>query len=174
VTSKPNYAEWHEQRTGSWKGVSLEDRFWSRVHPDPNTGCWLWGGSPISGGYGVLSRTINGKSRPIRATHVSLMLHGRPVPAGMEACHTCNFPPCVNPDHLFVGTHKENMEHCAASGRFVTAPGWHGPRQRRLICLRGHRVEGDNVYFISGKYPRTGCRACRSINGLRARAKANG
>jgi len=92
---------------------TLAERFWDFVYPEPNTGCWLWGGSVDSSGYGVLRVGGLGK----RATHLSLELHGIKRGAGLHALHRCDMPPCVNPEHLFVGTHKDNMRDRAAKGR---------------------------------------------------------
>jgi hypothetical protein len=43
-----------------------------------------------------------------------------PIPDDMGICHRCDTPPCVNPDHLFLGTQKDNMADCAAKGRLAT------------------------------------------------------
>lgn len=86
----------------------IEQRFWRFVSPEPNTGCWLWDGSWWKG-YGTISNRL--------ATHVSLELHGRPRPVGMQACHHCDVPACVNPEHLYWGDDKQNRADMFRRGR---------------------------------------------------------
>jgi hypothetical protein len=88
------------------------DAFWSRVAKQPD-GCWLWQGSKSRSGYGVA--IFDGRGS--RATWISWLLHNGPVPRGMFMLHKCDNPPCVNPEHLFVGTGADNMRAMAAKGR---------------------------------------------------------
>lgn len=97
---------------------SVEQRFWNKV--SKSEGCWLWTAGHDQKGYGIFY--FGHKNE--RASHVSLILAGRSVPAGMDVCHTCDNPPCVRPDHLFIGTRSDNMKDCASKGRlnFQTNP----------------------------------------------------
>lgn len=108
----------------SGKPVPLEPRFYSRVSPEPNTGCWLWTGAVNDSGYGVIA--VGGRQR--RATFAALVLHGRTPEAGVYVLHRCDQPACVNPDHLFTGTQLDNMKDCVSKGRMPSGPGL--PRAR--------------------------------------------
>lgn len=93
--------------------MSIRSRFDTGYKVDPDTGCWLWTKLVDRDGYGRL--TI--EHIPRLAHRVSWQLHNGPVPDGICVCHRCDVPGCVNPDHLFTGTHDDNMGDMAAKGR---------------------------------------------------------
>ena len=83
--------------------------------PEPNTGCWLWLLGQNGGGYGVL---WVGAGRPKLAHRFVLaFVIGRELARHEHACHRCDQPACVNPAHLFVGSHADNMRDMGRKGR---------------------------------------------------------
>lgn len=92
---------------------SLEDAFWHHVEPAPWDSCWEWVGARATFGYG----TMGYSNRQWLAHRASWIIHFGPIPDGMEVCHTCDNPSCVNPYHLFLGSHLDNMRDMATKGR---------------------------------------------------------
>lgn len=91
----------------------IHERLWDRV--DKTENCWLWKGAVNDRGYGLIGAGKKGKLRYVH--RVSYEKHNGPIEAGKEVCHSCDTPHCVNPAHLFLGTHRENMEDMARKGR---------------------------------------------------------
>ena len=88
-------------------------RFWSKVQRAGPDECWLWQGGCSDGGYGQFDRD----GRKIGAHRVAYeAIHGA-IPRGSVVRHKCDNPRCVNPRHLLVGTHQDNMDDRTARGR---------------------------------------------------------
>jgi hypothetical protein len=93
-------------------------RFWSKV--SKSDGCWTWAASKRHKGYGAFV-WADGSGAVIqgRAHRFSWELHNGPVPAGKCVLHRCDNPPCVRPDHLFIGSKAENNSDMRRKGRAV-------------------------------------------------------
>lgn len=110
--------------------------------PEPNSGCWIWLGTVDGKGYGVTA----GKKRyghQIASRYSYDAYKGSPD--GMQVCHKCDNPPCVNPDHLFLGTAKDNYDDMVRKGRKV------------VVYVRGERhgkskLTEDDVRWIRANY----------------------
>jgi hypothetical protein len=117
---KEHYQEFLRNGTiKSYERDPIEIRFKSKYKVDLNTDCWNWTASKDDCGYGYFLKD----GRPHRAHRISYEFHKGPIPEGIEVCHTCDNPPCVNPDHLFLGTHKVNMGDMVNKGRSKGTPG---------------------------------------------------
>lgn len=98
--------------------ISREKSFNSKIVKDQN-GCWIWIGHRDKDGYGVMAWGGRG-SQPIRAHRFSYERNKGKIPEGMYVCHSCDCPSCINPDHLWLGTAKENYNDSKNKKRNTT------------------------------------------------------
>jgi hypothetical protein len=98
---------------------SMADYLSQRAIWVPPATCWLWDRAVDLGGYGVFSRKIPRSRRGVmfRAHRVSYETFVGPIAPGLDVCHRCDTPCCINPDHLFLGTRLENMADMKSKGR---------------------------------------------------------
>lgn len=108
--------------------ITIEDKLRSYSKVDETTGCWIWKKGKNNKGYGTVA--IGGDQKAY-AHRVSYEIFKGKLPDGLEACHKCDTPACINPDHLFPGTHKDNMEDSAKKGRAKQPPIKFGVRHPR-------------------------------------------
>lgn len=91
------------------------EHFWSKVDKSDSEGCWLWTGSRNAKGYGHYCIR---RSRTRYAHRFAYSLTYGPVSSRIMVCHKCDNPPCVRPDHLFLGTNSDNIQDSLKKGRF--------------------------------------------------------
>ncbi len=102
--------------------------------------CWGWTANRDKDGYG----TITVARVPKRATHIAwFAFYGELPPKGMLVMHSCDNPECTNPDHLRLGTHKENMQDKIAKKRDLRANGLHF----------NSKVTPEQVRYLRASYP---------------------
>lgn len=117
----------------------------NNVVPEPNTGCWLWLGGSSSTGYGNFH--INGKQT---RAHKAYYEHFKDaVPEGLCVLHKCDTPSCVNPEHLFIGTNRDNILDMIKKNRHKRKTG-SGPGEKAA----NHRLTNEQVLAIR-KDPRS-------------------
>jgi hypothetical protein len=93
----------------------------SRVVIDKSSGCWLFTGAKNEAGYGIVGNGGRGAGND-RAHRITFRHHKGDIPEGIFVCHTCDTPACCNPDHLFLGTNKENHEDMVNKSRHIYPP----------------------------------------------------
>lgn len=144
--------------------MSWVERFWSKV--DRSGDCWEWQASRSTHGYGFFGRD----GKVLYAHRVSYEITNGLIPKGpkrLHVCHHCDNPPCVRPDHLFLGTASDNLNDAYRKGR-IDLPVWH-----QTECKRGHPLFGENLYLCRGIRC---CRECRreAVRAFRRRKAENG
>lgn len=118
--------------------------------------CIVWQGRIESGGYGRVGR------RGLAHRQAWERANG-PIPDGLLVLHHCDNPPCVNPEHLFLGTHQDNSDDAKAKGRVFNG------RQSWTHCVNGHEFTPENTYRTKRGVRR--CRQCARDLDARRRAE---
>lgn len=132
--------------TSVYPRIPPEKRFESRVEYDTNGGCWLWAYGCDRDGYGQFYLV----ERPNTKAHrVSWMLFRGPVPPGKMVLHRCDIPACVNPDHLFLGSNRENVADMMSKGRHRPTRG----EARPMAKLNDIKVREIRRRLARGEHP---------------------
>lgn len=149
------------------------DRFWSKIDRASPNECWPWTRSKSVGGYGHWSYWEDGKCRSTTAHRQAWTLINGPIPKGLQVLHKCDNPPCCNPNHLWLGTHADNMADKVAKGRQSRLG-----QPRKTHCKYGHKFTAETTMLVKvrGRQTRS-CIIChrrRSLEGYHKRRSKNG
>lgn len=137
----------------------LIERILSRIEVEPETGCWLWPGATVRGGYGQIASERRGYQVIVHRALYELLVG--PIPDGLNLDHVkergCRHTNCCNPDHLEPVSQRENLMR----GDTVTAR-----HAAATHCPQGHAYDAENTRF-----ERRGGRACRACNAAAAQRR---
>lgn len=135
---------------------SLEERFWQKVNKTET--CWLWTAAKHFFGYGLIGCPDKPK-RILRAHRASWEMAFGPIPKGLYVLHKCDVPSCVNPDHLFLGTHQQNVDDMVRKGRNAktgNGSGENSPNSKLTWCnvkkIRSDHAQGSTLIAIAEQY----------------------
>ena len=128
------------------------ERFYNKISFDD---CWIWNGAIRTSGYGAFN--VQGKN--CYAHRISYEIHVGEIIDNLFVLHSCDNRKCVNPDHLFLGTHQDNMADMNKKGRHFSP--WSG----KIHCKMGHKFTENNIYWRTGKTGKKErvCKICNSI-----------
>ncbi len=141
--------------------------FEAKIKRSKTTGCWIWMASKNHQGYGYFGV----RGRIIRAHRVSYLMHVGSIPSGLCVLHNCptgDNPSCVNPKHLFLGTHQQNLIDMVSKGRRL----YHGEHNKNAhlsvkeVCVIRELYETDNYTQteLATKYGVTQTTISRLVN----------
>lgn len=136
----------------------VQQRMQKHIKVNEDSGCWEWFGSKRTG-YGrmIVGSRRDGTRRTMSAHRVSYELANGEIPGGMEICHKCDNPCCVNPDHLFAGTRQDNVDDRERKGRNVILYGEDRPnakltREIVLAARKDRALRGTPFRTLANRY----------------------
>jgi hypothetical protein len=136
---------------------SIKDKFANTFVIGNHNDCWSWAGYKDKLGYGIVR--YGRSSRRYLAHRLSYAFTKGDIPSGLIVCHSCDNPSCVNPKHLWLGTHEDNRLDMLAKGRHSRAKATH--------CANGHSY-AKHQYISQGARR---CRICAVVNAQRYRER---
>lgn len=130
--------------------LSYKDRLYDKIFYSPD-GCWYWTGATTDKSYGNIGLNRGGKCHHAPAHRISYLIHKGEIPAGLFIRHSCDNRLCVNPDHLSVGTHKQNMEDMANRNRSQHGMNMHSSKLTNIqvVVIHEARAAGFSGSSIS-------------------------
>ncbi len=142
------------------KPGSVKERFWSKVAIGKD--CWEWQAQVGPHGYGCFDHRF-----AYRAHRASWILTFGAIPKGMQVLHRCDNKRCVRPDHLFLGTQKENVVDCVNKGRI--SRGEHRPQHKlttdNIRAIRDLRKTGLTYKTLAERFNVSLGYICKIVNG---------
>lgn len=135
-------------------------RFWRLVLVGEPNECWMWLGDTHKG-YGIF--TLNGKRRPAHELALSFTTGEKRLP-DLETCHSCDNPPCCNPNHLRFDTRQSNVDDMITRGR----AGRQGKlTDQQVLTIRERRAMGARQKDLAGQFGVTDGQISMIVRGLR-------
>ena len=137
--------------------IDLKERLISHIKINPETQCWEWQGSKRNGYGRMIVGSRKDQTRKSESAHrVSYEIYHGEIPNGMEVCHKCDNPCCINPEHLFVGTRQDNMRDREIKGRNKPQQGEKNGRakltQSQIIEIRQSRNFGMSYGQLANNF----------------------
>ena len=140
------------------------DRFWNKIIKYAS-GCWHWNGCIVRG-YGQ----IRWQGKLIYVHRLSWIIHNGSIPVGMMVCHKCDTPICVNPDHLFLGTAKDNGADKANKHRAARLLGEQNPYAKltafQAIQAKAGHANGESCTSIARRFHVDRTTISKIVNGV--------
>lgn len=130
----------------------LAQRFWEKVDKRGPDDCWEWQAALTEDGYGnfKVGSMIDGTLDAIKAHRVAYTLQYGPIEDGLHCLHKCDNSKCVNPSHLYLGTHQDNMDDRKQRNRHASLPGEANPNAK----LSANDVAEIRRLYASGVKPK--------------------
>lgn len=134
-------------RAALW-AMSLRERLDMQTDKSASqSGCWLWTGAS-SPRYGI----VRHRGRRLTTHRAAWEAINGPIPAGLQICHKCDVPRCVNPDHLFLGTNADNVADMVAKGRSAIHGERHWKAKLTPEQVRQIRADGRSQNALAAAY----------------------
>lgn len=133
------------------------DKFWDKVAFIPFHSCWEWiGAKRCKRGYGGFHHPDLKKD--VLATRFIYEKLIGPIPYKMVICHKCDNPKCIRPEHLFLGSQKDNMIDAQKKGRLFVGR----PNSIKTHCKQGHLLSEDNLlyFYVDKRRLNRRCKLC--------------